>query len=101
MKRLMLIPLDSRPCCSTFPERIGNIAGCSILKPPEEMLGQFLTPGKCSLLGEWMLQQADYADGFVVSCDILSYGGLVASRDINTSYEVAIERLKVLRKLKE
>lgn len=100
MKKIMLIPLDNRPCCSIFPEKIGSIAGCSILQPPSEMLGDFLIPGKCDRIGEWMLEHAVSVDGFVVSCDMLSYGGLIASRDVATAYDEAIARLEVLKELR-
>lgn len=101
MKKIMLIPLDNRPCCSIFPEKIANIAGFEILKPPSEMLGEFLVPGNCDGIKKWMLEHADEVYGIVVACDMLVYGGLVASRDINTSFEEALERLEVLKEIKK
>nr|WP_232793843.1 DUF4127 family protein [Siphonobacter sp. SORGH_AS_0500] len=49
--RILLIPLDDRPPCLQFTQRMGQIAGAEVVAPPLAMLGQFTTPGQSEALG--------------------------------------------------
>lgn len=100
MKKIMLVPLDDRPCCTVFPADMGKMVGVEIIQPPSELLGRFMVPGDGVSIGEWMLQNAEYVDGFIISCDMLAYGGLIASRDVNTSLDDALDRLQVIKKIR-
>ncbi|MEF3304464.1 DUF4127 family protein [Paenibacillus sp. GYB003] len=99
--RIALLPLDSRPCCRWFPEKIAEIAGVSLITPPPELLGLFMKSGDCDSVREWLLTAADEADGMVVAADQLAFGGLIASRTNERSLEQALGTLEALRTIKE
>lgn len=100
-KRILLVPLDDRPATTQFAQMIGQIAGASVESPPLETLGRFTMPGKPEQILEWMRQQdLSRYDAVVVSTDMMAYGGLIASREADTDYRVAINRLRALQKLR-
>jgi len=78
--RLALLPLDDRPPNLQFPRRLAAIGSIALRLPPKRLLGRFLRPGDTEALAEWLEHAAGAADGLIVSCDMLAYGGLVASR---------------------
>ena len=43
--KILLIPLDDRPPCLQFPEKMGLIAGAEVIAPPKELLGKFTQAG--------------------------------------------------------
>ncbi|MGM9992634.1 MAG: DUF4127 family protein [Candidatus Bruticola sp.] len=90
MPSLLLLPLDDRPCCWQFPQRLAEIAGCRVTLPPEQYwrgedkrLPERANPYALSLLG-WMAaaaaSESDRLAGCIVSADALFYGGLVSAR---------------------
>lgn len=99
---VVLVPLDSRPATSQYPEMLASIAGVGVVTPPKELLGRFTIPGKSDFIARWMLNQ-DYKDAqaLIVSADMLCYGGLVESRLPTVSTRLADLRLDVLRKIRQ
>lgn len=100
--KILLIPLDDRPPCLQFTERIGLIGNAEVVSPPKEMLGRFTDPGKSDQIVEWLkgLDLTSF-DAAIVSVDMLAYGGLVASREYQVSEKTAADRLTVLQELKK
>ncbi len=96
---LAIIPLDDRPCNRLFPRQLAAVGGWDTLMPPRETLGWFTEPGDCPSIADWVGETN--AERFVVSLDMLCYGGLVASRTLATELEEALGRLKPLRMLRE
>lgn len=96
---IALLPLDDRPCNSLFPVQLAAIGGCELLMPPRELLGWFTRPGDCEGIAGWL--PSCQTDRFVVSLDMLCYGGLVAGRTSATPREVATSRLSVLHSLRQ
>ena len=98
--KILLIPLDDRPPCLQFTQRIGLIGHADVVTPPKELLGRFTTPGQCDKIIEW-LQRQDLAsfDAAIVSLDMLVYGGLVASRVNAVDSATALRRVDVLQQL--
>lgn len=91
---LAFVPIDDRPVTYQLPEMIGAIAGVDVLTPPRAALGNFLHPGDPSVLWSWLLsQRTRNAFAYVLSTDMLAYGGLVASRTPSTPQLAAQERL--------
>ncbi len=66
--------------------------------PPREHLGWYTRPGACDALADWLARCR--ADRFVVSADMLCYGGLVASRTPVVEADLALRRLDSLRELR-
>ncbi len=96
---LAIIPLDDRPCNRLFPQQLAAIGGWDVLMPQREALGWFTEPGDCASIADWLGETS--AEGFVVSLDMLCFGGLVASRTLATELEEALGRLEPLRMLRE
>lgn len=101
-KRILLIPLDSRPSSVDMSLMMAEVAGWEIFLPPEECLGKFLEAGNPEGIIAW-LKEEDLRKGdmLVVSADMLAYGGLVASRVPTVASSTAIKRLSVLQNIKE
>ena len=78
--RLLYIPLDDRPVSLQLPQMLAKIAGAELLMPPAPLLGSYLMPGRPAELGAWLVQHTSAAPSFVLSSDMLGYGGLIASR---------------------
>jgi len=90
------------PAGRQLPVMLGNIAGVQVIEPPEQWLGDYLAPGNVASIVDWLLRPpAQRANAFVISTDMLAYGGLNPSRipdDVSTSE--AIARLQPLRSLR-
>ncbi|MEH7355974.1 DUF4127 family protein [Neobacillus drentensis] len=98
---VLLVPLDDRPANTYFPQQVGHSAGVDVIVPPKEMIGYFTEPGNGEEISKWVLENADQADGFVISTSMLAYGGLVASRTGVKSLEDSLKDIQVIKKLKE
>jgi Protein of unknown function (DUF4127) len=100
-KKIALVPVDARPVTRDLPGQIAKIGGWEVLVPPKEILGFLKTPGDVEAVSQWLESVAPDVDGFVISTDMLCYGGLVPSRISPDSYEVLNNRLKKLIDLKK
>lgn len=99
---IIFIPLDDRPVTYQLPLLLGRIAGASVHAPPKELLGHYLTAGKPDRIIAWLNQDEQRASQhYVISSDMLAYGGLVASRIPGVSYSDAEFRLRELAHLRQ
>lgn len=95
------VPIDDRPVTQQLPQMLGALAGRAVIEPPAALVGSYLTFGQPDAIVSWLNGEAAREGGaFVVSTDMLAYGGLVASRVPGTSYEDAYFRLRSLRQLR-
>ena len=93
----VVVPLDDRPVTAQLPRLLGAIAGVRVAEPPRPMLGRYLTPGDSAGILRWLRDDAPRdAHAYVVSNDMVVYGGLVASRTPAVSRAVAYTRLQDL-----
>jgi hypothetical protein len=98
---IAFVPLDDRPVTRQLPQMLGAIAGRAVIEPPAALLGNYLTPGSPDAIVMWLNGVAARSGGaFVVSTDMLAYGGLVASRVPGTTYDAAYFRLRSLQQLR-
>ena len=98
---IAFVPLDDRPVTRQLPQMLGQIAGVRVLEPPRALLGNYLTFGKPDAIAGWLNSgPASRAKAFVLSTDMLAYGGLVASRVPGTTYAGAYFRLRELAQLR-
>ncbi|MCU4924451.1 DUF4127 family protein [Halobacteria archaeon AArc-dxtr1] len=97
---LAIVPLDDRPANIYFPEMTAATADVETRFPPEDQIGFFETPGNGDEIGEWLLS-VDDVDGFIISVDMLVYGGLIASRVPEMSQEEAMSNVEVLSELRD
>jgi hypothetical protein len=100
--RIILIPMDDRPPCLQFTERMGRIGDAEVVSPPKELLGKFTIPGQSDKIISWLGEQdLKSFDAAIVSVDMLAYGGLVAMRRYSgTTAEEAERRIEFLREIK-
>ncbi|KPJ69385.1 hypothetical protein AMJ44_03880 [candidate division WOR-1 bacterium DG_54_3] len=101
IKKLALIPLDDRPCNLKFPVKIGKIAGAEIVTPPRQAIGKYLQPGNPQMLAKWLKDIAPQVDAVIVSSDMLSFGGLIASRKPEVSLSDAAKNLEILKSVRK
>ncbi len=98
---ITLVPLDDRPVTQQLPQMLGRIAGQRVIVPPKALIGNYLTFGNPDAIIAWLNGPATRGSrAFVVSTDMLAYGGLVASRVPGPSYADAYFRLNELRQLR-
>ncbi|WP_203289091.1 DUF4127 family protein [Metabacillus sp. cB07] len=101
MKKIVLVPLDERPCNHVFPEQLAAISDFTLVKAPIHLLGNKKVPAKVEELWEWLYQEIQDADCVVLSIDMLLYGGIVPSR-LHTMNETECRNiLNKISKLKE
>lgn len=96
---LVALPVDARPAVRSQVQDMVACAGWDLRMPPVEWLGHLRRPGERDALQHWLAQQAAQAAGFVVSLDMLVYGGLVPSRFIDDSLPSLQSRLECLQTL--
>ena len=97
---MAFVPLDDRPVTAQLPVMLGRIAGVALETPPPALVGRYVRPGRPDAVVAWLNRRAASTDTFVVSSDMLAYGGLLASRVPDTTYADAYFRLKVFAQLK-
>ncbi|RLL82557.1 hypothetical protein Y696_00185 [Mesotoga sp. H07pep.5.4] len=96
--KTVVVPMDDRPPNYQLVSKIADLNCLEIELPDKNLLGRYLRPGNCEELARWMLSRE--ADRFIVSVDMLSYGGLIASREDGISTRTAIDRLSSVRELR-
>jgi hypothetical protein len=75
------VPMYATPTAAQLPVMAGRIAGMRVVEPPMQMLGDYIAPGDVEGIGRWLdAFPARDAQAFVISTDMLAYGGLDASR---------------------
>ena len=80
-----------------LPKMLGAIAGVRVETPPRALLGNYLSPGDPQALSRWLRDESPRdASAFILSTDMLDFGGLVASRAPGTPVYVAQTRLRDL-----
>ena len=99
--KIVYLPLDERPCNYFFAGRIAEGSGVEVITPAKSLLGTKKTPAVFESISQFMLQYASEADSYVVSMDMLLYGGIIPSRLHHLSEEELSYRLSVLDKIKE
>ena len=95
-----LIPLGERPVNTCYPAMIAAIAGADLALPPPEILSSLRRPADCSALVEWLAGIAPRLDGLIVSCEMLGYGSLIASRISDEPAGAILARLDSLRAIR-
>ena len=97
---IVFVPIDNRPATSQFPQLIGELAGVRLVEPPAALLGNYLDPGDPAALLRWLDTAPRDAQEFVVSNDMIAYGGLVASRIPSVDAATARARVAALAALR-
>jgi hypothetical protein len=99
---IAFVPLDDRPVTTQLPVALARIAGVPLSTPPRPLLGNYLQAGDADGVVRWLTARSSEqrVNAFVVSTDMLAYGGLVASRVPGPTYVDAAQRLAVLQTIR-
>ena len=93
----MLVPLDDRPVTLQLPKMVGAIAGVRVEVPPRALLGHYLTAGDPQAIARWLRDESPRdASAYIVSTDMIDFGGLIASRAPGAPAYLAQTRLRDL-----
>lgn len=96
---ILLLPLDSRPVCSTMVQKLGALAGLNVILPPKSYLDNYQTPSDRQKLFPWLQKNQLLCDYSIISADNLLHGGLLAARMNTATPSEEDELLKQLRQL--
>ena len=97
-KKIVLLPLDERPCNYEFPFKLFNNDTMEIIRPKN--LGNKKQSANVEDLICFLEKECKDANGLILSIDTLLYGGLIPSRLHNLSEEIVEKRFDIIRKLK-
>lgn len=98
-RRVLLLPLDSRPPCLDFVADLGRIADVELIAPPEDLLDYYTKPGDTAALRRWTEENISGCAYAILSVDQLLHGGLLASREDEKTQADADALLTFLRTL--
>ena len=96
---VLLLPLDSRPVCSTMVQKLGTLAGLNVILPPKSYLDNYQTPSDRQKLFQWLHTNQLLCDYSIISADNLLHGGLLAARMNTATPSEEDELLKQLQEL--
>jgi len=99
-RRIVALPVDGRPVVRAQVQSLVACAGWKLAMPAVADLGHLRRPAERDRLAAWLAAEAPGAAGFVLSLDMLAYGGLVPSRFIADELDALKQRLDLLPALK-
>ena len=97
--RLMLLPIDSRPCNTAFVEKLARHAGAECVMPEREKMDLFRRPSRWKDRLAFAKRELPRCDAAVISLDQWCYGSLLASREEDVDPDEAMERISALEEL--
>ena len=77
---LLLVPLDSRPVCSTMVQKLGMLAGINVIVPPKELLDNYQKGAEQEKLWQWLQYTTPRYSESIISADLLLHGSLLNTR---------------------
>jgi hypothetical protein len=92
--------MDDRQVTWHLPIMLGTIAGRAVVAPPQELLGNNLQPGDSDAIIAWLNARAPRGQSYVLSSDMLAYGGLIPSRVPGPTFVDAYTRLREIGQLR-
>lgn len=100
---IILIPLDSRPVNSMLPGSIASMAGCRVVRPPLNILGNLNKPADIQSVVSWLKDKSENHPeaALVISADMLAYGGLIWSRKDAATLASARKNIFIFSRLKK
>lgn len=96
---VLLMPLDSRPVCSTLPQKLGQLAGLNVILPPKPYLDNYKTPANKEKLWQWLAYNQKFYNSSLISADSLLYGSLLEARQSVATPKQEAELISALAKL--
>lgn len=101
MNPIVYLPLDERPCNYRFPTLLADLTDLKLVLPPPGLMGRKKEPSDPDGIREWLLASTATAEYAILSIDQLVYGGIVPSRLHHRTEGECMERLMLLKRVKE
>lgn len=98
-KKIVLLPLDERPCNMFFSERLFSKDKFEIVRPKQ--LGDKKQPADIESIKNFLKKECKDADGLVLSIDTLLYGGLIPSRIHHETAETLLSRMEIIKEIRK
>lgn len=95
-----LVALDDRPCNYLWPQKLIRGTGFKVIAPPRDIMGFFYKPGDRDSIYSWLRENVKKMDVLILSLDMMTYGGLIASRKFGEKINNLKKRLKIIEELK-
>ena len=99
--KIVLLPLDERPCNYIYPQELPLSEKISLVLPPKELMSNKKEVCDIDLLHKWLINECKDADYALLSLDTLLYGGIVPSRLHHDDFETLTKRSAVLEQIKK
>jgi len=100
LNRIAVIPLDSRPCNTSWMTYFAKQANIDIATYPRELCGDLHTGANMEHMFDWLDQQVGKSSHVIISADGLCSGGLVQARLGKIDVEGVVNKLSQLEKYK-
>ena len=102
MKKIVLIPIDERPCTYDYPAMLASMANnINFIEIPRDLMGNLKVPGNMDGMRDFLLKECADADYAIIALDSLLYGGIVPSRLHYENEETLLTRLNTLKEIKK
>lgn len=88
---IALVPLDSRPCNTQYPELLSQMAEYRILLPPADAMDDFLRPSDGDALWQWLEEASQQSGQLILFTNELFNGGLIHSRSSQSYGDTAAQ----------
>lgn len=90
MMKIMYIPIDERPCNTTYVDMIAATnPEIQLVMPPQNILGYKKKPANREEIWNWIQQELPNTKALILSIEMFIYGGLIPSRLHSMSEEEA------------
>lgn len=94
---LLFVPVDDRPVTMEMVADLGRAAGVDVRVPDRSILGDRFRAGDADKVWEWLEREAaGGAAALIASAEMLCFGGLVASRKSQATFEEVMPRVRRL-----
>lgn len=97
--KIVMLPLDERPCNMYFPERLFSQGDIEISRPKK--LGDKKKPADIEEIHKFIKKECKDADALILSMDTLLYGGLIPSRLHHEKQETLLARMEILKEIRK
>ncbi len=101
MNKIVLLPLDERPCNYDFPHKLFQGEDIDLVLPSRAILGDKKKPADLLEIQEFLLRESRDANYLVLSMEMLLYGGLLPSRLHQASEEEVGNYFSILKQIRE
>jgi hypothetical protein len=100
MGKIVLLPLDERPCNAFYPTLL-PVGEENVVVAPLSILGHKKEPADFAKIAEFLRRETRDATTLILSFDMLLYGGIVPSRLHHLSKEELLKRADLVQELRQ